>query len=194
MHEIQEIEARLEAATPGQWDVETIPETGESRVFVRSNTGDPMLDVSVAPHGVRAEDAEFIAHAPEDIRALIEEVGRLEAWKREAVTVMDGLQGLGEALRLPLGEQVTGRTALEKVKELIKSRDAWASHMMGIAVTRQKLEAVEALLDEVKAVRDAVARHPDVMECSEYSDDEPVSCGWKRAYEDVVWALNGGKE
>ena len=119
MNEIQEIEARLEAATQGPWDVETIPETGESRVIVRSNTGDPMLDVSVAPHGVRAEDAEFIAYAPEDIRAL---------------------------------------------------------------------------LDEVKAVRDAVARHPDVMECSEYSDDEPVSCGWKRAYEDVVWALNGGKE
>ena len=194
MNEIQEIEARLEAATQGPWDFETIPETGESRVVVFSNTGDPMLDVSVAPYGVRAEDAEFIAHAPEDIRALIAEVKRLEAWKREAVTVMDGLQGLGEALRLPLGEQVTGRTALEKVKELIKSRDAWASHMMGIAVTRQKLEAVEALLDEVKAVRDAVARHPDVMECSEYSDDEPVSCGWKRAYEDVVWALNGGKE
>ena len=55
-------------------------------------------------------------------------------------------------------------------------------------------EDIRALLDEVKAVRDAVARHPDVMECSEYSDDEPVSCGWKHAYEDVVWALNGGKE
>ena len=74
MNEIQEIEARLEAATQGPWDFETIPETGESRVFVRSNTGDPMLDVSVAPHGVRAEDAEFIAHAPKDIRALIDEV------------------------------------------------------------------------------------------------------------------------
>ena len=74
MNEIQEIEARLEAATQGPWDVETIPETGESRVIVRSNTGDPMLDVSVAPHGVRAEDAEFIAHAPEDIRALLDEV------------------------------------------------------------------------------------------------------------------------
>ena len=72
--DLQEIEARLEAATQGLWDVETIPETGESRVVVFSNTGDPMLDVSVAPYGVRAEDAEFIAYAPEDIRALIEEV------------------------------------------------------------------------------------------------------------------------
>ena len=81
--DLQAIEARLEAATQGPWDVETIPETGESRVVVRSNTGDSMLDVSVATHGVRAEDAEFIAHAPEDIRALIEEVetlrGQVEA-------------------------------------------------------------------------------------------------------------------
>ena len=53
-------------------------------------------------------------------------------------------------------------------------------------------EDIRALLDEVKAVRDAVARHPDVMECSEYSDDEPVSCGWKHAYEDVVHAMKGG--
>ena len=72
--DLQAIEARLAAATQGPWDVETIPETGESRVVVRSNTGDPMLDVSVATHGVRAEDAEFIAHAPEDIRALLDEV------------------------------------------------------------------------------------------------------------------------
>ena len=69
--DLQAIEARLAAATPEQWDVDTIPETGESRVVVRSNTGDPMLDVSVATHGVRSEDAEFIAHAPEDIRALL---------------------------------------------------------------------------------------------------------------------------
>ena len=72
--DLQAIEARLEAATQGLWDVETIPETGEFRVVVRSNTGDPMLDVSVATHGVRAEDAEFIAYAPEDIRALLDEV------------------------------------------------------------------------------------------------------------------------
>lgn len=77
--DLQAIEARLAAATPGQWDVDTIPETGESRVVVRSNTGDPMLDVSVAPHGVREEDAEFIAYAPEDIRVLLDEVKAVKA-------------------------------------------------------------------------------------------------------------------
>ena len=55
-------------------------------------------------------------------------------------------------------------------------------------------EDIRALIEEVKAVRDAVARHPDVLECSDYSDDDPISCGWKAAYQDVVWALNGGKE
>ena len=85
-------------------------------------------------------DAEFIAHAPEDIAELI--------------------------------------AALERQSELNMGLEA------EVHAQRQKLEAV----------KEAIAKHPDVMECSEYSDDEPVSCGWKRAYEDVVWALNGGKE
>ena len=147
--DLQAIEARLEAATQGPWDFDTIPETGESRVVVRSNTGDPMLDVSVAPHGVRAEDAEFIAYAPEDIRALIYEVGRLTVEHLEMRIERDNLR---------------------------ERRDYYR-------------KAVMKADGEIEAVRDAVARHPDVMECSEYSDDEPVSCGWKRAYEDVVWAL-----
>ena len=54
-------------------------------------------------------------------------------------------------------------------------------------------EDIRALLADVKAVRDAVARHPDVLECSEYSDDEPISCGWKIAYRDVVHAMKGAE-
>ena len=128
--DLQAIEARLAAATPGPWKtqdfVDAPPEDAGSAVVKRGNGG--LVAYALRSGAVKHEwydkpqcdaDAEFIAHAPEDIRALI---------------------------------------------------------------------------DVVKAVIDAVARHPDVMECSEYSDDEPVSCGWKRAYEDVVWALNGGKE
>ena len=178
MNEIQEIEARLAAATPGPWDFETIPETGESRVFVRSNTGDPMLDVSVAPHGVRAEDAEFIAYAPEDIRALIAEVKRLEAWKREAVTVMGGLQELGKALGLPLGEQVTGPEALAKAKELKESRDGWVSYMMEMVVTKQKLEAVKRIhTPEVVQVSTANESMIDLCWCCK----ETYPCSTMRA-------------
>ena len=154
MNKIQEIEARLAAATPGPWDVETIPETGESRVVVRSNTGDPMLDVSVAPHGVRAEDAEFIAYAPDDIRALIAEVGRLTVEHLEMRIERDNLR---------------------------ERRDYYR-------------KAVMKADGEIEAAKAAVQRHPDVLECSEYGEDEPISCGWKAAYRDVVWALNGGKE
>ena len=123
--DLQAIEARLAAATPGPWKAQDFvaapTEDAGSAVVKQGNGG--LVAYALRSGAVEHEwydkpqcdaDAEFLAHAPEDIRAL---------------------------------------------------------------------------LDEVKAVRDAVARHPDVMECSEYSDDEPVSCGWKRAYEDVVWAL-----
>ena len=128
--DLQAIEARLAAATPGPWKAQDFvaapTEDAGSAVVKQGNGG--LVAYALRSGAVEHEwydkpqcdaDAEFIAHAPADMRAL---------------------------------------------------------------------------LDEVKAVRDAVARHPDVMECSEYSDDEPVSCGWKHAYEDVVWALNGGKE
>ena len=114
MNEIQEIEARLSAATPGPWSRSGY-DVGQ---VVYGPGGQPDLIGPISTNS-DIEDAEFIAHAPEDIRAL---------------------------------------------------------------------------LDEVKAVKAAVQRHPDVLECSEYGEDEPISCGWKSAYRDVVWALNGGKE
>ena len=48
---------------------------------------------------------------------------------------------------------------------------------------------VLALLDEVDAVRVAVAQHPNP--CELHSDDDPVSCGWKRAFAGVVRAIGG---
>ena len=131
--DLQEIEARLEAATQGPWDFETIPETGESRVIVRSNTGDPMLDVSVAPNGVRAEDAEFIAHAPEDMKLLL-----------------DILEDYSDF-----------------VAELVKEN-----------------HTLKYQLEQIKV---AISNHPNP--CSKHPEDDPVSCGWKSAYIDVVETL-----
>ena len=48
---------------------------------------------------------------------------------------------------------------------------------------------VLALLDKVDAVREAVAQHPNP--CELHSDDDPVSCGWKRAFAGVVRAIGG---
>ena len=97
--DLQAIEARLAAATPGPWDFDTIPETGESRVVVRSNTGDSMLDVSVATHGVRAEDSEFIAHAPEDIRALLDAVKEVKALHRPYLDSSSVVETCGNCLQ-----------------------------------------------------------------------------------------------
>ena len=149
MNEIQEIEARLAAATPGPWSRSGY-DVGQ---VVYGPGGQPDLIGPISTNS-DIEDAEFIAHAPKDVRALIDEVGRLTVEHLEMRIERDNLR---------------------------ERRDYYR-------------KAVMKADGEIEAVRDAVARHPDVMECSEYSDDEPVSCGWKRAYEDVVWALNGGKE
>ena len=75
MNEIQEIEARLEAAPePEKWQVE---EGWEGyRVFYKD---DGPGDLPIAEEICQGTDsgealAEFIAHAPEDIRALLAEV------------------------------------------------------------------------------------------------------------------------
>ena len=99
-------------------------------------------------------DGELYEHAPEDIRALLDEVGRLTVEHLEMRIERDNLR---------------------------ERRDYYRKALM-------KADG------EIEAAKAAVQRHPDILECSEYPDDGPTSCGWKHAYEDVVWALNGGKE
>ena len=58
---------------------------------------------------------------PEPLSAvpkLLDEIDRLTRWQAEALTVMDGLQDLGNALGLPLGERITGTAALVAVERL----------------------------------------------------------------------------
>ncbi len=83
---LEEIEARLAAATPGPWDADG------TEVSQHWSRPEPWLTIATNEvdcmaycyggrgRGVeRVEDAEFIAHAPEDIRALLAEVKRLQA-------------------------------------------------------------------------------------------------------------------
>lgn len=65
------------------------------------------------------------------VAATDSEVERLRQWKAEATEVIDGLQELGKALDIPLGERVTGTAATEAAKRLRTERDA-----MREAVTR----------------------------------------------------------
>lgn len=74
---ISEIEARLNAATPGPWH-----RVDKSRNVVSSQSH-PICEVSAAYHRQTVhgtgKDEEFIAHAPQDLRRLIDYARELEA-------------------------------------------------------------------------------------------------------------------
>lgn len=69
--QLQAISARVNKATPGKWGA--VPIYGEDEFYVY---GDNMNE-GVASEVYEKEDAEFIAHAREDVPALLAEVERL---------------------------------------------------------------------------------------------------------------------
>ena len=76
--QLAEIKARLAAATPGPWD--TSPHVPHA-VFVaaRGEDGSRRHIVAAGPTSIGTpEDAAFIAHAPEDIGAMLAEIERLQ--------------------------------------------------------------------------------------------------------------------
>ena len=56
---------------------------------------------------------------------------------------------------------------------------------------------VQNLLDEaielIEALRAIVDSHPNPLECGKHDDDDPVSCGWKIAYTQIVQQIGGGE-
>ena len=56
---------------------------------------------------------------------------------------------------------------------------------------------VQNLLDEaielIEALRAIINTHPNPLECGKHDDDDPVSCGWKIAYTQVVQEIGGGE-
>lgn len=76
--DLSEIEARLNAITPGTWMV--AERTANVMVATES---DPII--WWAETGRYSGDAEFIAHAPEDIAALIVRVHELESQQLESL-------------------------------------------------------------------------------------------------------------
>lgn len=85
MSDLVSITARLNAATQGpwHWDDDRWLMTGNYGVVV-GVTGPLQGPGEADSVNIGTADAEFIAHAPEDIRYLLERVGELEA-QRDAV-------------------------------------------------------------------------------------------------------------
>lgn len=208
------LEALAEAATPGPW-TSYRPHPAYRSYMVERVAPEGHLagdGAVVCCEDVKAsENAEFIAAAdPGTVLWLIREVERLTRWKSEALPVLDGLQELGKALGLPLGERITGPAALAAVEALklratdaeANARQAWDVHRetvdrLGVVIARHSGDATFATLRADKAeatiqrMRAALADHPRA--CEAHPEDDPISCGWKRAVLDVQTALDGGE-
>lgn len=120
---IERAETLLAQITPGPWSI-----WPDGRIVQRAPLGGDYVTVRVVvdtrdPHegcGVRIDecDAEFIATAPGLVRDLLGVIEKQEAWKAEAMAVMEGIQDLGAALDIALGASCTGREALAAVNLL----------------------------------------------------------------------------
>ena len=102
--DLQAIEARLAAATPGPWEAqpfESAPREDAGSPIVGGKSGIGLIAYTLRSGAVDdvwfnkpqcEADAEFIAHAPADIRALIDEVGRLTVEHLEMRIERDNLR------------------------------------------------------------------------------------------------------
>ena len=71
----------------------------------------------------------------------------LRRWKDEALPVLDGLQELGDVLRLPLGSQITGPEALTAAARLTRERDEARDEV-------ERLRAIESAIEALHVKRE----------------------------------------
>ena len=126
--QLSAIRARLDAATPGPWEAGTAcccPDMG----WVDGPKGAvcPQFTATKVTHSLDANDAELIANAPTDLRALLDEVERLKA--REESLVKQDVAMMKSIARLQA--RVEGLTAdrydafrrgAEAMRELVNDR------------------------------------------------------------------------
>lgn len=55
------------------------------------------------------------------------------------------------------------------------------------------LAEVERLRGQIEGLCAIIDSHPNPLECEKHDDDDPVSCGWKIAYTQVVQEISGGE-
>lgn len=134
-----QIRARLDAAkSEGAWRWEVTPNRHWADVFAGP------ARVARCPDD---DIADFIAHAPSDIAALLAEVERLARWKAEATPLFEGLQDLGRALQVPLGAVVTGPEAIVAADRLRARAEAAESALERVRVLPQEWRSATCVTD-----------------------------------------------
>ncbi len=107
------------------------------------------LDAKPSKGEITADGIAWITDSVADVPQMLAEIERLAAWKASALTVMDGLQELGQALRVPLGERVTGPSALAEVQRLKAQNTRYAQQIANASTSMQEL--LDVALVDVKA-------------------------------------------
>jgi len=103
------IKARLAAATPGPWVLQGAQSdydiSGEGERVNGWTVGPRVLEIDLRdPRHLKLADAELIANAPSDLKALLEEVERLRGEVDGCVTAIESLRAERNALRERLRE------------------------------------------------------------------------------------------
>lgn len=126
MTDIAQIRARADAATRGPWHVELTAETyidrpsrypiySEVRHVVEVAEGDTYVAQTKRGNEQARADAEFIAHAREDVAVLLAEIERLRAALRALLADEDGgdpiVESSGDESCFFCGARKTWRTA-----------------------------------------------------------------------------------
>ncbi len=106
------------------------------------------------------------------------QVRRLTRWQFEAMSVMAGLQGLGSALGMRLGESITGHAAAEAARALTARAESAEAEVVTL---RARLAAVEAKRDEfadlLARALPAVAALARVEALCDSNPDHADTCG-----------------
>ena len=134
--DIEKVRARAEAASDGKWTVGLATFTG---YYVRTSYSDPTDPTFIE------DDAEFIAHAREDVPALLDEVERLRPRAVASLTQMS----------VHAHETGMMRDRIEQLSRLVKGAEAERDRL------RAAVDAVwEALANDRPDGRGAVVRLP----------------------------------
>jgi hypothetical protein len=92
--ELKEIQERLEAATPGPWHI-------EEKYTDLVNVDGKIIIKEIG----RNKSAQFIAHAPTDMRRLLDEVERLRKENEELQNLVDKFSEANRRLRIAVANQ-----------------------------------------------------------------------------------------
>lgn len=111
--QLDAIKERVEKATPGEWigdygGVETTHKDFQKvsgGVYGEHNTICNTFDGEYIENSNAIHDSRFIAHARQDVPALIAEVERLQQFEQKAIYVIEENKRLREALKFYADEQ-----------------------------------------------------------------------------------------